>query len=84
MEYAVIEDLFFSPLNCLGILCLFFAFFLADLLHMEFLGQESDPSCSCDLGLSYSNARPLTHCAGLGIEPVSQCSKHTAGPVVPQ
>ena len=30
------------------------------------------------------NARYLTHCDGLGIEPVFQCSRDAANPVVPQ
>ena len=41
------------------------------------------PSHSCDLCCSCSNARSLTHCAGLGIEPSSQCSRDTANPVAP-
>ena len=49
-----------------------FIFFLAALRHMEFPGQGSDLSCSCDLSCICSNARSLTHCAGPGIEPVSQ------------
>ena len=37
---------------------LFFLFlFLAAPLHVEFLGQGSDPRCSCSLHCSYSNAR---------------------------
>ena len=32
-------------------------FFLATPEHMEFPGQGSDPSCSCDLHHSYGNAR---------------------------
>ena len=34
-----------------------FFFFLATWRHMEFLGQGSDPSCSCDLHYSCGNAR---------------------------
>ena len=41
--------------------------FLTALWHMEFLGQRSDPSHSCDLSFSGSNARPLTYCAGPGM-----------------
>ena len=44
----------------------YFSFFLAAPWHMEFLGQGSDLSCSCDLDHSCSNARSLTHCAGQG------------------
>ena len=47
----------------------FFFSFLAALQHMEFLGQGSDPNPGCD------NSRSLTHCARLGIEPESQCSR---------
>ena len=36
---------------------------------MEFPGQGSDPSCSCDLSCSRGHTRSLTHCAGRGIEP---------------
>ena len=53
---------------------------------MEFPGQGSDLSCSCDLpcSFSYSNTWSLTHCARLGIEPVFPCSRDAADPVVPQ
>ena len=51
---------------------------------MEFLGQGPDPSHSCDLSHSCSNARSLTHCARLGIEPANQCSQDAADPIVPQ
>ena len=43
--------------------------FLAARQHVEFPGQGSDPSHSCDL--SCGNTRSLTLCAWLGIEPVS-------------
>ena len=52
--------------------------------HMELPVQESDPSHSRELSCSYDNAISLTHCAQLGIEPASQCSKDAANPVVPQ
>ena len=50
----------------------FFFFFLATLQHMELLGQRSDPSRSYKLHHGCGNTRSLTHCARLGIEPVSQ------------
>ena len=62
----------------------FFFFFLAAPTHMEFPGQGSDPSHSLNLSLSCGTAGSLTHCAGPGIEPVSQHSQDTANPVVPQ
>ena len=34
----------------------------------KFLGQRSNPSQSCNLCHSCSNADPLAHCSGLGIE----------------
>ena len=40
----------------------FFFFFLADLQHMEFPGQGSDLSYSCNLCCSCGNAGSLTHC----------------------
>ena len=40
-------------------LILFF-FFLAALRHLEFLGQESDPSRSCDPPCSSGNARSFS------------------------
>ena len=43
---------------------------LAVLCHMEFLGQGLNLSWSCNLHHSCSNAGSLTHCAGLGIEPL--------------
>ena len=50
-------------------------FVLAVPRHMEFLGQGSDPRRSCDIHWSCGNARSLTHYAGPGIEPASQCSR---------
>ena len=46
--------------------------------------RGSDPSHSCNLSYSCDNARSSTHCAGLGIEPVSQCSRDTADLIAPQ
>ena len=66
------------PPDCILVLPLevFFCFlrffwflFLAIPWHMEFPGHGSDLSCSC------GNAGSLTHCAGLGIKPASQCSR---------
>ena len=51
---------------------------------MEFLGQESDQSHSCNLSHSCGSAISFTHCAGPGIKPVPQCSQDTANPVAPQ
>ena len=62
--------------------CTFFSFLAT--WHTEFLGQGSDPNHNCDLRHSYSNAGSLTHTAGLGIEPASQCSRDTSNPVAPQ
>ena len=42
---------------------------MAALQHMEFLGQESDLSCSCDPSHRGGNSRSFTHCARLGIKP---------------
>ena len=50
---------------------------------MELPGQGSDLSHSRDLGHS-CNARSLSHCAGLGIEPASQRSQDAAHPILPQ
>ena len=51
---------------------------------MEFPGQGSDLSYSCDLSHSCGNTRSLTHCAGPGIKPVSQCFQDATNPIVPQ
>ena len=51
---------------------------------MEFPGQGSDLSCRPNLSHSYGSAGSLTHCAGLGIEPTSQCSQDAANPFAPQ
>ena len=57
--------------------------------HMEFLGQGSDPChtcdqcCNCSCSCSCGNSGSLTHCARLGIEPVSQRSRDAIYPVVP-
>ena len=58
-------------------------FFFGCPSNMEFLGQGSDLSHSCNLSCCYST-RALNHCAGLGIEPVSQSSQDAADPVAPQ
>ena len=54
--------------------CLFFVFFLAAPCHMELPGQGSDLNHSHELSCSCGNAKSLTHCAGLGIKPMSQYS----------
>ena len=55
---------------------LFFFFpFRATLWHMEFPGQGSDLSHSCDLNHSCSNSGSLTHRARLRIEPVPSAPK---------
>ena len=63
---------------------LFFFYFLATPWNMDFPGQGSDPSGSYSICCSCSNNRSLTHCAQLGIEHVSQHSRHAAYPVAPQ
>ena len=45
---------------------------------MEFVGQGSDPSCSC------GKAGSLAHCARPGLKPVFQHSRDTPDPVAPQ
>lgn len=54
---------------------LFLFSLLAAPWHMEFQGQGSDPSQGHDLSQNCSNIESLTHCAGPGIEPVSQRSQ---------
>ena len=67
------------------ILFFFFFLLLAIPWHMEFPGQGSDPSHSCNLSCSCSNATSLTHRTRPGIEPVSQHSQDAAAdPAVPQ
>ena len=51
---------------------------------MEFLGQGSDLSYSCDLRCSCSNDGSLSHWVGLVIEPGFQYSRDNANPIVPQ
>ena len=64
-----------QPKRC-GFFCLFVFFsFLAFLRHMEFPGQGSDPSHSCDLSCSCSITGCLTHRARLWIEPASSDPK---------
>ena len=41
-------------------------------------------SSSCDLCCSCRNARSLTHCAGPGVEPLSQGCRDATHPVVPR
>ena len=51
---------------------------------MEFLGQRSDLSHSCNLHHSCGNPRSLTHCGGPRIEPASQCSRDTVDLLYPR
>ena len=68
----------------LGFFCCFFLlvffFFFAALKYTEFPGQGSDPSHSFDLSHSCGYTGPLTHCAGLRIESMSQHSQDTEDP----
>ena len=75
MDIWVVSFLFFL---------FFFFFFGCSKALWSSLGQGSDPSHRCDLSLSCVNARSLTRCAGLGIEPAFQCSQDAVYPVVPQ
>ena len=56
--------------------------FLAALWYMEFPGQRSDPSHSCDLPTA--EAGFLTHCSGPGIKPASQHFRDAAGTIALQ
>ena len=51
---------------------------------MDFQGQASDLNRTYDLSHNCGNAGSLTHCARLGIEPVSQSSQDAANPVTPR
>ena len=62
----------------------FFFFFLAIQWHMEFPGQGSDLSHSCNLHCSFSKVGFLTHCAGAGIKPAVQSSKVIVDLIAPQ
>ena len=61
----------------------YFIYLLSPIIDQkQFLRQGSN--CSCNLSHSCGNARSLTHCAGPGIKPVSQCSQETIDPIMPQ
>ena len=62
----------------------FFSSFLAALQHIEFPGQGSDVSHSCDPCHGWGSDGSFTHCAVPGIELVSQCSKDAADPIALQ
>ena len=51
---------------------------------MEFPGKGSNPEPICKLHHSCGNTGVLTHCAGPGIKPVSQCSRDAVDPIAPQ
>ena len=51
---------------------------------MEFLGQGSDPSCSCDLPSSCINAGSFNPLCWLGSEPASYCCRDATDPTEPQ
>ena len=91
LNYLKVFCIFFS-VNCLIIFFVQFLYWLIDhfyncfifkIFNFEFPGQGSDLSQSCDLSHSCGNTKSLTHCAGLGIKPVSRCSQDTADPAVP-
>ena len=63
---------------------LLFVCFLAAWWHMEFPGQGSDPSQSHELSHSCGNTASLSHCAGPGITPSTQCFQDAADPTEPQ
>ena len=70
---------------CVCCCCFFFpSFFFRPRGMWRFPGQRSDLSRSCDLYAAVAVLDPLTHCAGWGIKLLSQDSKDTADPVVPQ
>lgn len=46
--------------------------------HAAFPGQASEPSCSCHPSCTCGYTGSPAHCAGLGVEPVSQHSQDTA------
>ena len=62
----------------------FFLSFFAVPLCMEFLGQGSYASHSCDLHCSHSNIGYLTHFSGPGIKPEPCHWRDTTDPTVPQ
>ena len=70
----------------LVITSLFFLFFLflATPWPMEFLGQGSDPSHSCNLCCSYGNTRSLNPLCQPGIKPMSWCCRDSVNPIAPQ
>ena len=63
---------------------IFFFSFLATSWHMEFPGQGSDPSHSCNLRHSCGNTGSLTHCAEPRIKPVYWHCRDASDPVVVQ
>ena len=67
-EYTSINT---AHIHILGSSTIFFLFYLS----VEFSGQGSDPSCSCNLNHSCGKPGALTHCARLGIEPASSAPK---------
>ena len=68
------------PLPLLPFPLLFLLFLWLHQWHMEILGQGLNLSCTTAAVMP----DPLTHCVGLGMEPVSWCCRDTANPIVPQ
>ena len=65
--------------------CLFgFFSFLAARRHVEFPSQGSDLSHNYSYATAAAMPDPLTHCAGLGIEPVFWRCRDTTNPVLPR
>ena len=57
---------------------------IQQLVFLVCFGFGAAPGQGLDLSRHCDNTRSLTHCAGPGIEPVSQCSQDTTDPVVSQ
>ena len=51
---------------------------------MELRSQGLDPIHNLNLSHRYGNPGSLTHCAGLGINPVSQCTQGAPNSIAPQ
>ena len=80
----MLEPPLISPMPVGFLMFFFYSFsFFGHPQHMEFPGQGSDPSCSCNLYHSCGSAGSF-NCAGPRIKPVSWCCTDAANPFVPQ
>lgn len=79
-----VKDLLEAPVRPSERFVFFFLLFGAPHGKWKFPGQGSDLSYILTYITAVATPDPLTQCAGLWMEPASQCCRDSTNPVVPQ